>query len=188
MLKQPSDFEYSDIGVLLAKSILNLDISHKFKKSQMEETIRATVVGAGTYTTDVSGSTVTFTGDVFPTKNMPVLYLHQTDAKNIKERIDWMREQADVANMALYLEGQENPDFTYIQELSRAIIEGASDIIEKQGGLFVIVKHDMAKVLGQTLYRDLSYKTNVVCIDSIRVSDGDYIDMGNRYLTIRSFP
>ncbi len=39
------------------------------------ETIRATVVGAGSHTTEVSGSTITYTSEKFPLKNLPVLKL-----------------------------------------------------------------------------------------------------------------
>ncbi|MNT73033.1 reactivating factor for ethanolamine ammonia lyase [compost metagenome] len=50
--------------------------------------------------------------------------------------------------------------------------------MEREYPLIVIVQHDMAKVLGQTLYALLGYKKNVICIDSVQVDNGDYIDIG----------
>ena len=38
-----------------------------------KETIRATVVGAGTHATDVSGSTIRYDKSYLPIKNIPVL-------------------------------------------------------------------------------------------------------------------
>lgn len=55
---------YGDIGILLGQSL------------RPEDTIRATVVGAGSYTTSVSGSTITYSeAALFPLKNLPVLRL-----------------------------------------------------------------------------------------------------------------
>jgi len=55
---------YGDIGILLGQSL------------RPEETIRATVVGAGSYTTSVSGSTIIYSeAALFPLKNLPVLRL-----------------------------------------------------------------------------------------------------------------
>ena len=53
-----------------------------------------------------------------------------------------------------------------------------NELIEKDLPLTVIVENDMAKVLGQTLHRYLNYKKNIVCIDGVRVENGDYIDIG----------
>ena len=53
-----------------------------------------------------------------------------------------------------------------------------AELLEKEYPLIVIVHHDIAKVLGQTLYALLGYKKDVVCIDSVQVDNGDYIDIG----------
>jgi len=45
--------------------------------------------------------------------------------------------------------------------------------------VFIIVENDIAKVLGQTIHRQLNKSNNVVCIDSIKVENGDYIDIGS---------
>ena len=37
------------------------------------ETMRATVIGAGNYSMDISGSTIEYTADLFPMKNIPVV-------------------------------------------------------------------------------------------------------------------
>ena len=36
----------------------------------------------------------------------------------------------------------------------------------------------MAKVLGQAIYALLNYEKEIVCIDSVKVENGDYIDIG----------
>ena len=44
--------------------------------------------------------------------------------------------------------------------------------------IIVIVEKDMAKVLGQSMYAALGYERDVVCLDGVKLSEGDYIDIG----------
>ena len=52
------------------------------------------------------------------------------------------------------------------------------DSIEKDGQLIVVVENDMAKVLGQAIYSLLNFEKEIICIDGIKVENGDYIDLG----------
>lgn len=52
------------------------------------------------------------------------------------------------------------------------------ELIERELPLIIVVENDMAKVLGQTIYSLLNFKKDVICIDSIKVDNGDYIDIG----------
>ena len=73
MLHEEGDmFRYGDIGILLARAV-NCTAFQKVKIYPAAETIRATVVGAGTHTTDVSGSTISYAREKLPIKNIPVL-------------------------------------------------------------------------------------------------------------------
>ena len=59
-------------------------IRDRFRNLQViesAETIRATVVGAGSHTTEISGSTITYTKEVFPIKNLPVLKLSEEESE-----------------------------------------------------------------------------------------------------------
>lgn len=44
--------------------------------------------------------------------------------------------------------------------------------------LAVILREDMAKALGLLLTRRLQGRRPVICIDGIRVEQGDYVDLG----------
>ena len=37
----------------------------------------------------------------------------------------------------------------------------------------------MAKALGQSMYHLLGYKKDIICLDSVKLDNGDYIDIGS---------
>ena len=82
-------------------------------------------------------------------------------------------------NVALALQGKPNPSFQEIQQLGQGLLAGMEELIEKKFPIVIITVEDIAKVLGQTIYAQIGYKENIICIDSIQVEDGDYIDIGN---------
>lgn len=179
-------FEYGDIGVVLGKSIRKSMLFDEFKVHKPSETIRATVVGAGTHTTDISGSTITFTKDMFPFKNIPILKLSSQDEELdydslsgvIREKLNWFNLEDGNQLIALALKGVKNISFNELQSLAQSIIEGMKEIIDTEKPLIVIVENDIAKALGQTINRFLGYKKDIVCIDSVKVKNGDFIDIG----------
>ncbi|HEM3682875.1 TPA: ethanolamine ammonia-lyase reactivating factor EutA [Streptococcus suis] len=182
-----SEFHYGDIGILLGKAISQSKIFSDKKVIESVETIRATVVGAGSHTTEVSGSTITYISKVLPIKNIPVLKLSSQDEQGsqqelagaIKEKSRWFMLENEVQELALALDGIKSPSFVRVQEYAQAILEGMKDSIDRGIPLLVVVKEDMAKVLGQSLFALLPKEYPFVCIDSVDVQNGDYIDIGN---------
>ncbi len=83
------------------------------------ETIRATVVGAGSHTTEVSGSTITYTSEKFPLKNLPVLKLSIDEetgtskqiSEAIKNKLNWFKLENDLQKVAIAMIGKKNPTF-----------------------------------------------------------------------------
>jgi len=188
-------FKYGDIGIVLGNSIKKSKLMSNFKILRPEETIRATVVGAGSHTVEISGSTITYAENVLPLKNIPILKMSSQEeallenvfAGKIKEKIRWFGIDDSMQQVALAIKGVKNPSFQKVQEIAKSIVQGMSDVIELYP-LIVIVENDMAKVLGQTLQKQLSYKKDVVCIDSVEVDNGDYIDIGKPLANGRVVP
>lgn len=178
--------EYGDIGVLLGESIKNSKMSDESKLRKSSETIRATVVGAGSHTTDISGSTITYTENAFPIKNLPILKLSNDDEANgfqsisnaINKKLNWFNLENETQQVAIAIKGPQNPSFIEVQQLAKSIIDGLQEHIKEEYPIILIVENDIAKVLGQTMHKRLNGEKEVICIDSIKVENGDYIDIG----------
>lgn len=178
-------FQYGDIGILLGEAIKQSSLCTKYKVVESTETIRATVVGAGTHTTEISGSTITYTKDTFPIKNLPVLKIALNEEETstllsaaIQKKLQWFALEGDIQKVAIAITGLDNPSFFQIQEYASGLLEGMEPLIQRELPLFVIVEKDMAKVLGQTMFHKLGWQKDIVCLDSVKLSDGDYIDIG----------
>lgn len=177
---------YGDIGVLLGRAIRGSRLFTDFQKMEPGETIRATVVGAGTYTTTISGSTITYSGDIFPLKNIPVIKLDEElqeacfagETEPVIRRIQWVLGQNDAERFILAMPGKRNPGYTEMKRAA-ASIRQIMDRVQPPGEpILLVIESDIAKAMGQMIRQQPDLKRQVVAIDSIHVEDGEYVDMG----------
>ena len=156
--------EFGDMGPILGQAI---------RKSRLcrgeyvlgSETIRATVIGAGCHSAQLSGSTVFYQNVQFPLKNVPVV--------NIGGLSTIRRELAKQEGTAvLAMTGLPAPSY-------REIITMAEQIIaQTDGKVLLCLEQDMAKALGQALAVRLPKESQILCIDRVKVSEGSYLDIG----------
>ena len=177
---------YGDIGVLLGRAIRESRLFTDFQKMEPGETIRATVVGAGTYTTTISGSTITYSGDIFPLKNIPVIKLDEElqeacfagETEPVIRRIQWVLGQNDAERFILAMPGKRDPGYTEMKRAAAAIRQIMDRVQPPGEPILLVIESDIAKAMGQMIRQQPDLKRQVVAIDSIHVEDGEYVDMG----------
>ena len=178
-------FNYGDIGLLLGKYLRKSLIFSEKEVLESAETIRATVVGAGSHTAEISGSTIAYREQILPVKNIPILKLAQEDetltvtelGQRIQEKLNWHRIE-ETPQIALAIRGMNNPTFADIQRYGQGIVEGLANLVAEQIPIIVMVDEDMAKALGHALSAHLPKDYPFICLDSVKVENGDYVDIG----------
>ena len=181
---------YGDIGVLLGRAIRESRLFTDFQKMEPGETIRATVVGAGTYTTTISGSTITYSDDIFPLKNIPVIKLDEElqeacfagDTEPVIRRIQWVLGQNDEDRFILAMPGKRDPGYTEMKRAAAAIRQIMDRVQPPGEPILLVIESDIAKAMGQMIRQQPDLKRQVVAIDSIHVEDGEYVDMGKQMM------
>ena len=150
---------FGDLGPILGQSI---------RKSRLcqgeyrlgEETIRATVIGAGSHSTQLSGSTVFYRNIPFPMKNLPVVgsisALSALDGPGV-----------------LALPGVQGANYAQITTMADEI---ASDWPDQP--IFIALQADMAKALGNALALRLPKQRPILCIDRVHLDENSYLDVG----------
>ena len=148
--------EFGDIGPILGQSI---------RKSRLcqgqyrlgEQTIRATVIGAGCHSTQLSGSTVFCQNIRFPLKNIPVTEENRGQFEG---------------SVILSVPGETPPTYDRVQTLARELTRGSP------AEVLVCLEADMAKALGHALSARLPENARILCIDRVRALPDTYLDIG----------
>ena len=177
-------FAYGDLGALLGRAIRESPVFGGISLHRGGETIRATVVGAGSHTTQVSGSTIYHRQVPFPLKNIPILRLTREEERGdgpqlaaaIRAKLGWFADEEGLSQLALGLGGEENPSYARVQALADGIARGLTPLMDKGFYPVVVARSDLAKALGQAMSTRLPGP--LLCLDGVEVDNGDYIDIG----------
>ncbi len=162
--KERSWQEFGDMGVLLGREIRESSLCQGAYVLG-SETIRATVIGAGCHSAQLSGSTVFYQNIPFPLKNVPVV--------NIVSPADLSEQtQTQEGPIVIAMPGLVSPSYREIVTLAEQLIR------QGKGQILLCLEQDMAKALGQALAVRLPPKASILCIDRVKVREGSYLDIG----------
>ena len=183
-------YKYNDLGVAIAQALKKKFKNEPFEVVESKETIRATVVGAGIYTTEVSGSTISYSEEVFPLKNLPVFKvgekaeqaLYECDTRIAREELGWFLDQSQNEKIGICIKGKKKASYQDIINLAKSLVEIDEDCLGWDTPLVVLSENDMAKALGQMIEREIKNDKCVLCLDKIKMGSGDYIDIGKPIL------
>ncbi|MBQ9968333.1 MAG: ethanolamine ammonia-lyase reactivating factor EutA [Oscillospiraceae bacterium] len=166
---------YGDLGVLLGAAIGR---SRLCKDGYVlgQQTLRATVVGAGSYSTELSGSTVSCTGAEFPLQGLAAIRLRESeeraDPEILSRAIQKKLELYGDAPVVLSMKGQHSPGYSEILRLAEGISMGLTT-----RPVVIALEQDMAKALGQALRCHMGKETPIVCLDGLHIPEGSFLDI-----------
>jgi len=163
--KQLPWLEFGDMGPVLGRAIRESRLC-RGEYRLGEETIRATVIGAGCHSAQLSGSTVFCRNVTLPMKNLPVVRIESAD------RVAIRREFAKQEGPAvLALPGISAPSYREIRAM-------AEEIAVLEEPILVCLEQDMAKALGQALAVKLGPTARILCIDRVKLGEESFLDVG----------
>ena len=163
------DRQFGDIGPVLGRAIRESALC-RGEYDLGRETIRATVIGAGCYSMQLSGSTVYYRNMDFPLKNIPAVWAENPKSpEDVKKALDTVEEEMAV----LAIPGLAAPGYTQIQALAEILAEGFG-----RRPVLVCMEADCAKVLGQCLQLLLPEDRPCMCLDGVCPEAGAYLDVG----------
>lgn len=145
--------EFGDMGPILGQAIGESRLCREgYRLTQ--NAIRATVIGAGCHSAQLSGSTVFCQNIPFPLKNLPVY-----------RQEDPIPEEPGV----LALPGRVG-DYASLSRLAETLPE--------RERMLICLEADAAKALGQKLALRFGPEKPILCIDGVHLPPGSYLDVG----------
>ena len=160
-IRQDRDWlEFGDMGPELGRAIRGSRLC-RGKYTIAGDAIRATVIGAGCHSAQLSGSTVFHQNMSFPLKNLPVV----TSGEKLRT-LD--------GPGVLALPGVEAPDYEQVAELAETVIRDFGD-----RPVLLALQADQAKAVGQQIALRLGGSARILCIDRVKLGEGDYLDVGS---------
>ncbi len=182
---------HQDVGPLLAHLIVEQARQYpSIRLGTPEQTVRATVIGAGMQSTEISGATVHLDASLLPIRNLPVLKLELTEAVFEQSEMlgglvrQTLEHGANLFDphasppMAIALSGLHYAGYAQVQLLTAELCTSYRELFPHSQVMVVISENDMAQAMGQALEQRLQGAVRVICIDQIRVELGDYVDLG----------
>ena len=163
--------EYGDMGPVLGRVIRGSRLCQGSYRIG-EDAIRATVIGAGCHSAQLSGSTIFCQNVALPLKNLPVVRIPEGTGEGLTDAIcREIRRQESTAVIAL--PGIASPGYAQVAALAEEIAA-----VRAAGPWIICLEQDMAKALGQALALRLGRDAQILCIDRVRLPEGSYLDVG----------
>ena len=178
MKDQEEWFQYGDIGPLLGIKITQALAPYESRLIIPEEKIRATVIGAGSHSLSVSGSTVGVEPSILPMRNIPIVKCPAAASQweDVFRSTRPLMELYEDEVLAVSIKGEKSPGYGELKLLADQIARLYEGV---KSPVIVLLKEDFAKALSQMIRIHTPCSKPVICLDQIQVEDGDYIDIGS---------
>ena len=179
---------FGDLGALLAAEIRKRVEAWGPRIEIPDQGIRATVIGASQYTTQVSGSTIFVSPlGTLPLRNVPVIaprlpFDESIDPQAISAAVGAALRQLDLAEgkspVAMFVPWRGSATFQRLDAFCRGAVEGLASVLAKGHPLVLAGDGDVGGLLGIHLREEMRLPNPIVSIDGLELKEFDYIDIG----------
>ena len=180
---------FGDLGPLLAKEIRARIEAWGPKLETPSEGIRATVIGASQYTTQVSGSTIFVSPmEILPLRNVPViapdmnLEADDIDASKVAATIKGVLKRLDLADgekpVAVFAPWRGSATFARLDAFCEGVVAGLDAVLAHGHPIILVGDGDVGGLIGIHFREEMKHHYPVVSIDGLELKEFDYIDIG----------
>jgi ethanolamine utilization protein EutA len=188
---------FNDIGHILAAKIKLLAPELSAPVIELPNKIRATVIGAGTYSLSISGCSG-FRDDKisFPIRNVPVIRVDLDQSKLSTEyvisQINASFQRFDLNEgdeiIALYFKDPVRVSYPQLELFAKSIERALLNTIKNKLPVILIFETDIACSVGNVIRRETQLKTNLLSLDELMLKEGDWVDIGEPLVDGQVFP
>jgi ethanolamine utilization protein EutA len=183
------DGHFGDLGNLLAAEIRKRAVAAGMQFAPPAEGIRATVIGASQYTSQVSGSTIFVSPlDVLPLRNLPViapafaLDVDAVDSAAIAGAISKALQHLDLTEselpVAVFAPWAGSATFQRLDAFCRGVVAGLGNLVERGLPVVLAGDGDVGGLLGIHFREEMKLENPVISIDGLELKQFDFIDIG----------
>lgn len=179
---------FGDLGLLIGEALIGKFEKADLRYSVPEQSIRATVIGAGLHSLQLTGSTIAADCSNLPIRNVPLIRLNVPPDSESPESLYESLEHGIVQQLSLSdLDWSTNVVGIHIGGLkdcsfprAAAIAKALSSVILKHSPrqpYVMVLSNDFAAAFGLLLKKHLD-ADKILVIDGVDVGDSDFIDIG----------
>ena len=180
---------FGDLGPLLAKEIRERIEAWGPRLEKPAEGIRATVIGASQYTTQVSGSTIyVWPLEILPLRNVPViapemhLDAEEIDSQKVAAAIMGVLKRLELADgekpVALFAPWRGSATFARLDAFCQGVVAGLETVLAHGHPIVLVGDGDVGGLVGIHFREEMKHHYPIVSIDGLELKEFDYIDIG----------
>jgi ethanolamine utilization protein EutA len=180
---------FGDLGALLGEEIRRRVDQWGVRLEKPTEGIRATVIGASQYTTQVSGSTIFVSPlGTLPLRNIPVIAPQLSldgetiEASAISEAIKAVLSRLDLTEpdgpVAIFVPWRGSATFQRLDAFCRGIAGGLASRVAKHLPIVLAGDGDVGGLIGIHFREEMKLANPIVSIDGLELKEFDYVDIG----------
>jgi ethanolamine utilization protein EutA len=181
--------DFGDIGALLGEEICSRVGDLGIPVVEPTERIRATVIGESQYTLQVSGTTNLISSlGLLPMRNLPVVapsfVSNVLNRREMEEEIiralemHDLRPGEDAFALAFRRSVVNQPSYQLMKSLAGAVVDALRAAVDGGGIVVLVFEADIGMGIGRVIEEEVAPGCDLISIDEIKLSDFNYIDIG----------